>query len=376
MPFIISFLFIKNIEDLDYGLWILYFQIVIIFSATIVSPTQLFFNREYDNYKNDKINLYNTNLIILILIMSLFSFLLFGNAIFLHSFLGLLTILTLSLNNLFFNYLRFKGLNFKYFYNSLIRTLLFTCLLLLFLLIKKSIQIEDLFIAYILSNLIIIFFYSKKLSICFKSYRLSEFLRLSIYGILTMSLGGIDKLVLIKTDLTVKDLAILGYALVFANSTSVIVEGFKKYFSPIYFSDFKKNNFFSKSTIKETVKANIILCILQIIFPFFIYFLIDSFGLIKESLISSYFFKLLFLLSSALFINNLYHFLNPFLFFKDKSLYLSLVILLTALIFIFLVFNVNNLDLIKLALLKIIASVILIISTIFLVLYFRSKKNA
>ena len=50
LPFIISFLFIKQIDDLDYGLWILYFQIVIIFSSTILSPLQLFFNREFEKY--------------------------------------------------------------------------------------------------------------------------------------------------------------------------------------------------------------------------------------------------------------------------------------------------------------------------------------
>ena len=44
LPFIISFLFIKQIDDLDYGLWILYFQIVIIFSlSSFVSKTVSFF---------------------------------------------------------------------------------------------------------------------------------------------------------------------------------------------------------------------------------------------------------------------------------------------------------------------------------------------
>ena len=115
LPFIISFFFIKQIDDLDYGIWILYFQIVIIFSSTILSPVQLFFNREFEKNSNESINLYNFKIILSILLISFISYLVLGNSIFIHSFLGLITILTLTLNNLVFNFLRFAGKNFFYF---------------------------------------------------------------------------------------------------------------------------------------------------------------------------------------------------------------------------------------------------------------------
>ena len=376
LPFIISFFFIKKIDDLDFGIWILYFQIVIIFSSTILSPIQLFFNREFEKEINERINIYNSHIIILILTISLISFFTWGNSIFIHAFLGLLTVVTLTLNNLIFNYLRFTGKNFYYFLFSFLRTIIFITFLVYSVYANNNISIENLFYSYIFSNLLVIFIYKGKLNLKFKPYKIKEFSRLCIYGILTISLGGLDKLILLETNLDVKDLAVMGYALVFANSTNVIVEGFKKYFSPIFFNDFKKNNFYSAKTISKTIRANIFLFIIQISFPFVLFHLIDYFSLIKQSLVYNDFFNLIFVFSLSLFIYNIYHFSNPYIFFKDKSHVLSVLLVVVGLFFVVLVLSFKDISLIKIANIKLITSFILATGTLLISIFYKSEKLA
>ena len=166
----------------------------------------------------------------------------------------------------------------------------------------------------------------------------------------------------------------MGYALVFANSTNVIVEGFKKYFSPIFFNDFKKNNFYSAKTISKTIRANIFLFIIQISFPFVLFHLIDYFSLIKQSLVHNNFFNLIFVFSLSLFIYNIYHFSNPYIFFKDKSHVLSVLLVVVGLFFVVLVLSFKDISLIKIANIKLITSFILATGTLLISIFYKSEK--
>ena len=234
-------------------------------------------------------------------------------------------------------------------------------------------KIEHLFYSYIFGNLFVILIYKRKINLKFKTYKIQEFLRLCIYGILTISLGALDKLILLETNLDLKDLAVLGYALVFANSTNIIVEGFKKYFSPIYFNDFKKNNFYTYETISKTVKANLFLLIIQISFPFILFYVIDYFSLTKQSLIYDNFFNLIFIFSLSLFIYNIYHFSNPYIFFKNKSHILSVLLIIVGFSFISLVFIFENINLIQLAYIKVFTTLILALGTLFITVFYKNK---
>ena len=374
-PFIIAFIFIRYIDDTEYGLWVIYFQLILIFASTIISPLQLFFNREFNKVNFEKIKIYNFQLIAPVFILFLLIFYVFFGVLFLHLVLSLLSVLTLILNNLLFNYLRFNDQNLKYLLFSFFRFIFFLTLLSSFVTLNDKLQIEGLFIALVSSNLIVIIVLRKLIEIKTQKYKIQEFLKLCTYGILTLSLGGLDKLILLYTNLGILDLAMLGYALVFANSTSIMVEVIKKYFSPIYFKNFNDLKFYSPSTIKRTIKANVFLVFFQVSFPFILFFILDYFQFTKESLIGVDFLYLLLLLSVSLAIHNIYHFINPYLFYINKSHYLSLIIIVIAFVFVISILSVEDMSLIKLAFYKIISSLLLIALSFFGIKFLKQKNN-
>jgi hypothetical protein len=374
-PFIIAFIFIRYIDDTEYGLWVIYFQLILIFASTIISPLQLFFNREFNKVNFEKIKIYNFQLIAPVFILFLLIFYVFFGVLFLHLVLSLLSVLTLILNNLLFNYLRFNDQNLKYLLFSFFRFIFFLTLLSSFVTLNDKLQIEGLFIALVSSNLIVIIVLRKLIEIKTQKYKIQEFLKLCSYGILTLSLGGLDKLILLYTNLGILDLAMLGYALVFANSTSIMVEVIKKYFSPIYFKNFNDLKFYSPSTIKRTIKANVFLVFFQVSFPFILFFILDYFQFTKESLIGVDFLYLLLLLSVSLAIHNIYHFINPYLFYINKSHYLSLIIIVIAFVFVISILSVEDMSLIKLAFYKIISSLLLIALSFFGIKFLKQKNN-
>lgn len=374
-PFIIAFIFIRNINDTEYGLWVIYFQLILIFASTIISPLQLFFNREFNKDNFEKIKIYNFQLIAPVFIFFLLIFYLSFDVLFLHLVLSLLSVVSLILNNLLFNYLRFNDQNLKYLLFSFFRFICFFTILSCFVVLNDKLQIEGLFIGLILSNLIVILVFRKLIEIKTQKYKIQEFLKLCSYGILTFSLGGLDKLILLHTNLDILDLAILGYALVFANSTSIIVEVIKKYFSPIFFKNFSDLNFYSPSTLKRTIQANVFLAFFQLSFPFVLFLILDYFQFTKESLIGVDFLYLLLLLSISLSIHNIYHFINPYIFYINKSHYLSLIIIVTALVFIISIFSVEQISLIKLSFNKIISSLLLITCSFFCVKFLKKNSN-
>tara|TARA_Y100000385_G_scaffold290178_1_gene362267 strand:+ start:2834 stop:4048 length:1215 start_codon:yes stop_codon:yes gene_type:complete len=374
-PFIIAFIFIRYINNTEFGMWVIYFQIILIFASTIISPLQLFFNREFNKVNFEKIKIYNFQIIAPVFIFFLLIFYVLFDVLFLHLVLSLLSVVTLILNNLLFNYLRFNDQNLKYLLFSFFRFICFLILLSSFVIFNDKLQIEGLFIALILSNLIVIIVLRKLIEIKTHKYKIQEFFKLCSYGILTLSLGGLDKLILLYTNLDILDLATLGYALIFANSTSVMVEVIKKYFSPIYFKNFNDLKFYSRSTVKRTIQANVFLVFFQVSFPFILFFILDYFQFTKDSLIGIDFLYLLLLLSISLSIHNLYHFINPYLFYINKSHYLSLIIILTALVFVISIFSVEQMSLVKLAFYKIISSLLLITLSFLCIKFLRQKNN-
>ena len=374
-PFIIAFIFIRYINDIEYGMWVIYFQVILIFASTIISPLQLFFNREFNEVNFEKIKIYNFQLIAPVFIFFLLIFYVIFDVLFLHLVLSLLSVVTLILNNLLFNYFRFNGKNLKYLLFSFFRFICFLSLLSSFVILNDKLQIEGLLIALVLSNLIVIIVLRKLIEIKTQKYKIQEFLKLCSYGILTLSLGGLDKLILLYTNLDILDLAMLGYALVFANSTSIMVEVIKKYFSPIFFKNFNDLKFYSPSTIKRTIQANVFLAFFQLCFPFVLFLILDYFQFTKESLIGVDFLYLLLLLSISLAIHNIYHFINPYLFYINKSHYLSLIIIVTALVFVISIFSVEQMSLIKLSFYKIISSLLLITLSFFCVKFLKQNNN-
>tara|TARA_B100000767_G_scaffold5260_1_gene4986 strand:+ start:10102 stop:11307 length:1206 start_codon:yes stop_codon:yes gene_type:complete len=374
-PFIIAFIFIRFISDAEYGMWVIYFQLILIFASTVISPIQLFFNREFNKDNFEKIKIYNFQLIAPVFIFFLLIFYLLFDVLFLHLVLSLLSVVTLILNNLLFNYLRFNDQNLKYLLFSFFRFICFFIILSCFVILNDNLQIEGLFIGLILSNLIVILVFRKLIEIKTQKYKIQEFLKLCSYGLLTLSLGGVDKLILLHTNLDILDLAMLGYALVFANSTSIMVEVIKKYFSPIFFKNFNDLKFYSPSTVKRTIEANIFLAFFQLSFPFVLFLILDYFQFTKESLIGVDFLYLLLLLSISLTIHNIYHFINPYIFYINKSHYLSLIIIVTALVFVLSILSIEQMSLIKLSFNKIISTLLLITSSFFCVKFLKQNSN-
>lgn len=363
LPLLIALFFISYISDAEYGLWIIYFQIILIFSSTIISPLQTFFNRNFYTTSDKKLVIYNSNLIASALILFALIFHLISDAFPLDIFLSLISVITLILNNLLFNYFRFDGKNLKYFVISFFRIFSLVAILCGFISVNGEIELSSLLIALIVSNSIVILLMRHVIVFQPQKYKLKEFSMLCLYGTLTLSLGAVEKLVLLYTNLDILDMATLGYALVFAGSPSVVVEAFKKYFSPIYFKNFNELGFYSSSIIRKTIHVNIFLVFFQILFPLGLFSLLDRLQFTKNSLIGADFIPLLLLLSISLAIHSLYHFINPYIFFISKSGYLSLIILITGLIFTCLVFSFGPTSLLKLSIFKITANMILVTFT-------------
>ena len=132
---------------------------------------------------------------------------------------------------------------------------------------------------------------------------------------------------------------------------------------------------YKRQTIKRTIKANVFLVFFQVSFPFILFFILDYFQFTKESLIGVDFLYLLLLLSVSLAIHNIYHFINPYLFYINKSHYLSLIIIVIAFVFVISILSVEDMSLIKLAFYKIISSLLLIALSFFGIKFLKQKNN-
>ena len=373
-PLLISFIFINKIADEEYGLWIICFQFFLIFNSSIATPLTLNFNKNFFTSTNKKINITEARLIILIILLSFTVLLFVPNTSLLIAFLVTVMICCSVFSLLIFNYLRYSEQNLKYAIYSGIRFFLFLFCLISFG-FDNQLEINEILQSFIISNSLPFIGFVKKIKITFKSKDFkNEFLKLSFYGVITFFLSGIDRATLGFYDYDLVSIATIGYAATIANVPSILTETLKKYLSPLFFKDFTLKGFFSDKTIKSTTVFFIGLTIIQLIFPIVFFLILKETGFVKNSLVTSDFISLIVVFSLSMAIYNSYHFLNPIIFYNNKSEKLIFILGLCSTMFLLLLkipFEFLN-PILKVAFLKLITSILLIIFTFKMV--FNERK--
>jgi len=373
-PLLISFIFINKIADEEYGLWIICFQFFLIFNSSIATPLTLNFNKNFFTSTNKKINISEARLIILIILLSFTVLLLVPNTSLPIAFLVTAMICCSVFSLLIFNYLRYSEQNLKYALYSGLRFFLFLFCLFFFG-FDNQLEVKEILLSFIISNSLLFIGFVKKFKITFKSKDFkNEFLKLSFYGVITFFLSGIDRATLGFYDYDLVSIATIGYAATIANVPSILTETLKKYLSPLFFKDFTLKGFFSDKTIKSTTVFFIGLTIIQLIFPIVFFLILKETGFVKNSLVTSDFISLIVVFSLSMAIYNSYHFLNPIIFYNNKSEKLIFILGLCSTMFLLLLkipFEFLN-PILKVAFLKLITSILLIIFTFKMV--FNERK--
>ena len=346
-------------SELSFGLWTYYYQFLLIINALIITPNLLFYNRDF--HSKDKIQIKNFGLNLFVISFGFLLLYFVRPEKTINLTYCFMVVLSLVINLIIFNHLRFNNNNHEYLVFSLLRFLVFITSLSFFSYVNSSLGVDQLMISLIISNMPVIIYYFTKIQITNKNHQPNEYIKLALYGALTIAFGSLEKLILLDFGFSVFQLAVIGYSLTFVTSTNLILEGFKKYFSPIFFNDFNSVGFYRRKTIKNVIKVIILLTFIQITLPFLLYYFIDYLDLLNKNLVKDGFLELILLFSISFSINNIYHFLNPFVFYKNKSQILMTTILIVGLLFICLMFF--NSDLINIAYSKIICSVVLVLTT-------------
>lgn len=366
LPFLVSFIFIKKISIQDYGLWTLIYIVIIVFNASISSSIITDFNINYFRGKNSKITINEFRSILIILTA----------VIFIHFFLPqlstkLLLLATLAIisnvySNVNLNYLRFKN-NFDLYALKSFARISFLALSLLFFLMDNQLTVNEIVLSFFISNTVPFLNYFKNYEIIWKSKGdFKFFASLKFYGFLIIFFLGIDRLILGYYDFDLHLISSLGYASTIISSPTIFTEGFKKYMLPKLYEDLEENEFYSNRTLTSLIIGILILTLLQIVFPFIIFYVLNIFNLIKFELVTENFMIVLLLLSISAVIFNLYHFLNPILFKKKRVKYLISIISFSIILFSIMV-NIdfyNSQILIKIAVMKILMSITIISLTI------------
>lgn len=372
---IIAFFLSKYISKSDFGLWSQYLQLILIFSAAVISPIQLFFSREYFSKKQNPLVLYNSFLVFFIFIFFIFFLYFFYfeliDTIFLLKIL--LSIFTYVLYMLNSSYLRFNKKDFLYMKLSAFRLIIFLTVIFFQMFQNKFITYNDLVNAYFLAHVAFLYSLRNNIKISFKLNKknINEYLRLLIYGVTTMLLSGVDKVIVTKFGYSYTELGYYAYAIAISSIPSFLTEGVKQYLQPMLFKDLSDRGDYSKKTRYTIIKFVFALIIIQLILPFI------SFELLKWMEMFQYdydfmFYKILFLLNVAFCFHIVYHFINPYLFFYDRSLKLLFIQIISISVFIFLLSISIDLDNFKLSIYRLTMYFFLLLLTF---ISFLSRKN-
>lgn len=353
LTLIIAFFLTKFLTNEDYGLWSQYLQFILICSATLISPIQLFFSREFFKDKTKPLKLYNSSILGVILLFFCLIVFIFYNEL-LSGFViveMLISVILFIAYRLNASYLRFKKKDVLYTKLSLLRFFLFLSVISYFIFFKKNIKYEELVHSFLIAHIPFIFSFKNNLFISLKldKSNIFEFFRLIIYGIFTSLLSGIDKIIVTKAGYSYEELSYYAYALAIASIPLFFTEGIKQYVQPMLYKDLSNKGDYSKGTIKKIVKFVFVLFLLQMTLPFISYEILKVFKLVNITYINTgEFYWLLSLFSLTFCVHSVYHFVNPYMFFYDKSIYLLILQVCSIFIYTFFVFKnkeLNDIDL-------------------------------
>ncbi|MDA8958842.1 hypothetical protein N9F11_00325 [Akkermansiaceae bacterium] len=263
-------------------------------------------------------------LIAFLIIKIHFKYLLVQSNIFEMVFLFWLFIL-FSLNNL---YLRFSNKDIIYAKLSFLKVILFLCCIIFVGACGAALNFRSILLSLLVAHLPVAFSLGKTIIINWKIRKktLGEFSRLSFYGFCTALLSGVDKIVIVSLGYSYEDLGFYAYALAFASLPSFIVEAVKQYLSPRFYDDLANRKDYSAQTIFLLSKFLVGLIVLQFTLPFVSFEVLKTLNIVNTEFVrSDDFFLLLTILNFGFSFHIIYHFLNPYMFFYDRSGYLLVV---------------------------------------------------
>ena len=345
LPFVISIILTNFMTLADYGVWVQFYQVVVVVSASILSPIRLFFSREFDLKKKQKLDFYFSPIIFSFLLIPYFF--IQNKIIAINSFQGVAVILLFvfySLNSIF---LRFSYKDFEYVKISVLRIFLFVVFTFSFVFFSKQITVHNLLISFLIAHLPFLFLATKNISFQFKFHheKFGEFFRLFIYGLSTAMLGGIDRIIVIEAGYSYENLSFYAFALAFASLPSFLTEAVKQYMAPTLYQNLSKLGAYSKKTLKKLSLFIFVLCLLQLMIPFAAFKIMMGIGVLNITFINPETFYLALLIFNFGFIFHIvYQLIAPYVFFFDKSLYLLIIQLFAITIYSFLLFYVNDLN--------------------------------
>ena len=242
----------------------------------------------------------------------------------------------------------------------------------------NSISFKTLIRCYIYSHIPVIIYHASLFEVQWKVdfKRLKEFVRLCIYGISTSLISGIDRLILVDAGYSYQELAIYAYALAFSALPSFAIEAVKQFISPSIYHDLTKKGVYSKSTSKKLALFITILVTLQFILPYLAIQIAEYLGMYNSILIpANGINSLVMLFNFGFALHICYHFLNPYLFYYDRTRILLAVQIIGIIIFyagVGALDEVNNNVIISL---RVIMFFIVTSSTAFLTLNGKLLKN-
>ena len=377
LPFIISFIYINRIDPLNFGVYIICFQLSLILSAVITTPVLTHFNNTFFNreHKDEVTLVYPKNILIYLFIFVVIQQIYF-KIDFITSIYVVLYALTSSLTVIGFNFLRFKGQNLKYLFLSLLK--LAVLIGLFQFTFTQELKVNTLFICLLISNLssvgflIYIFNFNKNISL-----EKHEYYSLVLYGFFTIFFSGVDKLIINSQEINLYYIAVIGYISTIASTNAVYVEGIKKYLSPIYFREFSINNKITKIIFKKAGGYYLLSIFFQFILPFLTVYILTSIELLKQELLVNEFNSLLFFWCLNLCVFNFYHFINPIFFYKLKTNLLVYAMLVSLAFFFIGLHILNKMELFtvlyNVITAKIFASAVLILLVSFPIIYKNGK---
>ena len=373
---VVAFIFTTYIPVSVFGFWSLFLHFIIIGSGIIISPSMNLFSRLYykdKEYENKLIVKYNSLILFLLLI-----FLVLYSSFYVQNLNLILLQMACMIAFMMYNYyslsLRFKNENRSYFIISGKRFFIFCIVGAVVIYINGELNLIWLLLSFLISTLFIIIPVYKQFSfqkIRIKNLFKDEIITLMFYGLATTFLNSIDKFAIdIKSGEFM--LGSYSYVVAIATASNVIVEFLKKVHVPKLFRGYSENgtvNYLFPNTLKIQLIG---LFALQLILPFIIIWVLDLFrGGQNPYLDFEWLYYVVFVQGLSFAIFSIYHFINPKFIYLKKTNLMIVGILISTVIYILLIFLIENPDILDLTFLRF---GLLVVPVLFL--WFKSKSIA
>lgn len=332
LPIFTTAFITKYMSSHDYGLWSLFFAFLLISNTFITSPILTIFSRKFFSLSQgeQKMHIYFYKLLFLLQTICFLIFYLFFKdftKISVFEICGLLLFNIYSYIGLFF---RFKKWDMFYLIHSFIRLLIFSLLILIFIIFNGVLSYAALLISFVICHIPSLIHSLKY--IVFKKdddiNDLKEFFSLSVYGASTSLVSNLDRFVISFLGFSMSFLGYYSFIYALTNVPTIFVEALKKTMVPIMFKEWSEKGTLSYNTRKYLYRISGLLLINQMLLPYLTYYFLIHFNLVNIDFIRPESLNYIIVLSVGFYFQNLYHFVNPYYFFAKKSINLLVILML------------------------------------------------